>query len=230
VSKHLEREIDNLKKLILGLSATVEDAVFKSVRALMERNAALAGEVLKSDMQIDHTEVRIEEECLKVLALHQPVAGDLRFLVAILKINNDLERVGDLAANIAERAESLASQEKVDIPLDFPRMAETTKQQFRKALDALMNRDASLANEVLAADDEVDAMNRDMYTRIQAAIQRKPEQIGSLIQLLSCSRYLERIADHATNVAEDVIYMVEGIIVRHGVERYVGETGEGEKA
>jgi len=143
VSKHLEREIENLKKLILGLSATVEDAVFKAVRALMERNAALAAEVLRNDMQIDHAEVRIEEECLKVLALHQPVAGDLRYIVAVIKINNDLERVGDLAANIAERAEFLAGRERIEIPVDFPRMAEKTKEQFRKALDALMNRDAA---------------------------------------------------------------------------------------
>jgi len=155
-----------------------------------------------------------------VLALHQPVAGDLRFIVAILKINSDLERMGDLAVNIAERAAFLASRERPETPLDLTLMAEKTKEMVRTSLDALMNRDSRLARETLAADDGVDAMNREMYIRIQDAIRRKPEQLESLIHLLSCSRHLERIADHATNVAEDVIYMIEGVIVRHRAEDY----------
>ncbi len=225
MSKHLEREIENLKKLVLALSATVEDNVYKAVRALTERNSALAEQVIVSDdRDIDQTEIVIEEECLKVLALHQPVAGDLRLIIAILKINNDLERMGDLAVNIAERAQFLASRERPDFPIDLPLMAEKTKAMLRKSLDALMNRDAKLAREVLVADDEVDAMNREMYIRIQDAIRRKPDQLESLIHLLSCSRHLERIADHATNIAEDVIYMVEGVIVRHHAEDYRANT------
>ena len=225
VSKHLEREIDILKKRLLGLSAKVEDNIHKAVRSLAERDSALADEVIASDdLDIDQTEVAIEEECLKVLALHQPVAGDLRFIVAILKINGDLERMGDLAVNIAERAAFLASRERPEIPLDLTLMAEKTKEMVRKSLDALMNRDSKLAREVLASDDDVDAMNRDMYARIQEAIRRRPEQLESLIHLLSCSRHLERIADHATNVAEDVVYMVEGVIVRHHAEDYRAET------
>jgi phosphate transport system protein len=210
---------------VLALSATVEDNVYKAVRALTERNAALAEQVIESDdRDIDQTEIVIEEECLKVLALHQPVAGDLRFIIAILKINNDLERMGDLAVNIAERAQFLASRGRPDIPLDLPLMAEKTKKMLRMSLDALMNRDVKLAREVLVADDEVDAMNREMYIRIQDAICRKPEQLESLIHLLSCSRHLERIADHATNVAEDVVYMIEGVIVRHHAEDYRSKT------
>jgi phosphate transport system protein len=220
VSKHLEMEIENLKKRILALSATVEDNVHKAVRALGERSSALADEVIKSDVSIDDTEVTIEEECLKVLALHQPVAGDLRFIVAILKINNDLERMGDLAVNIAERAMFLATRERPDVPLDLPLMAEKTKAMMKKSLDALMKQDARLAYEVLETDDEIDSMNRDMYKRIQDAIRRKPEHLESLIHLLSCSRHLERIADHATNIAEDVIYMIDGVIVRHRAEDY----------
>jgi len=220
VSKHLEREIEGLKKLILGLSATVEDNVHKAVRALTERNSALAEEIVKSDVSIDQTEVAIEEECLKVLALHQPVAGDLRFLIAILKINNDLERMGDLAVNIAERAMFLATREKPDVPLDLPLMAEKTKAMMKKSLDSLMKQDTALAYEVLATDDEIDAMNREMYQQIQAAIRRRPEQLESFIHLLSCSRHLERIADHATNIAEDVIYMIDGVIVRHRAEDF----------
>jgi phosphate transport system protein len=220
VPKHLEREIESLKKLILGLSATVEDNVYKAVQALTDRSSAIAEEVIKSDLRIDETEVAIEEECLKVLALHQPVAIDLRFIIAIMKINNDLERMGDLAVNIAERAMFLATREKPDIPLDLPLMAEKTKAMMKKSLDSLMKQDARLAYEVLAADDEIDAMNREMYGEIQDAIRRRPDQLESFIHLLSCSRHLERIADHATNIAEDVIYMIEGTIVRHRAEDY----------
>ncbi len=225
MSKHLEREIENLKKRVLALSATVEDNVYKAVRALTERNSSLAEEVIASDdRDIDQTEIEIEEECLKVLALHQPVAGDLRFIVAILKINSDLERMGDLAVNIAERAAFLASRARVEIPLDLALMAEKTKEMVRRSLDALVNRDSGLAREVLVDDDEVDAMNREMYIRIQDAIRRNPEELESLIHLLSCSHHLERIADHATNVAEDVVYMVEGVIVRHHAEDYRSQT------
>ncbi len=220
MSKHLEMEVESLKKRILALSATVEDNVYKAVRALGERSSALADEVIESDPHIDDTEVTIEEECLKVLALHQPVAGDLRFIVSILKINNDLERMGDLAVNIAERAKFLATRERPDVPLDLPLMAERTKAMMKKSLDALMKQDAKLAYEVLETDDEIDAMNREMYARIQEAIRRKPEHLESLIHLLSCSRHLERIADHATNIAEDVIYMIDGVIVRHRAEDY----------
>ncbi len=220
MSKHLEMEIENLKKRILALSATVEDNVYKAVQSLAERSSTLAEEVIEIDPSIDDTEVTIEEECLKVLALHQPVAGDLRFIVAILKINNDLERMGDLAVNIAERAKFLATRERPDVPLDLPLMAEKTKAMMKKSLDALMKQDARLAYEVLETDDEIDSMNRDMYTRIQDAIRKKPEHLESLIHLLSCSRHLERIADHATNIAEDVIYMIDGVIVRHRAEEY----------
>jgi len=224
VSKHLEMEIENLKKLILSLSAKVEDNVYKAVKSLTERDSSIADEIIKSDPGIDDTEVTIEEECLKVLALHQPVAGDLRFIVAILKINSDLERMGDLAVNIAERAMFLATRERPDIPLDLPLMAEKTKAMMKKSLDSLMKQDAKLAHEVLETDDEIDAMNREMYARIQEAIRRKPEQLESLIHLLSCSRHLERIADHATNIAEDVIYMIDGVIVRHHAEDYRSQT------
>jgi phosphate transport system protein len=216
----MEREIENLKKRILALSATVEDNVYKAVQALTERNSALAEEIISTDIDIDQTEVAIEEECLKVLALHQPVAVDLRFIIAILKINNDLERMGDLAVNIAERAMFLATREKPGIPLELPLMAERTKSMMKRSLDALIRQDVKLAYEVLAADDEIDAMNREMYGKIQDGIRSKPDKLESLIHLLSCSRHLERIADHATNIAEDVIYMIDGVIVRHRAEDY----------
>lgn len=220
MSRHLQREIGRLKRQILAISAVVEESVHKAVKTLQERDEELARSVIETDLEIDQMEVYMEEECLKILALHQPVGSDLRLIVAILKINNDLERIGDLAVNIAERAAFLATHEKIDLPLDFPLMAEKAKAMLRRSLDALVERNADLAHRVCAADDEVDAINREAYTRVEEAIRRHPEQTESLIQLLSASRHLERIADHATNIAEDVLYMMEGEIVRHKAEDY----------
>jgi len=220
VSKHIRREISRLKKRVLALGAQVEEILYKAVRALEERDVNLAREVMESDEAIDQMEVDVEEECLKVLALHQPVAIDLRLIIAILKINNDLERVGDLAVNIAERTHFLATREKLDIPLDFVHMAGLAKEMLKKSLDALVTENAKLAHEVMAADDEVDAINRQMYQVIQDGIRSRPDRMPSLIHLLSVSRHLERIGDLATNIAEDVIYMIEGDIVRHRTENY----------
>jgi len=213
--KHLLREIEKLKKQILAIGAVVEESLHKAVRALQVRDERLAKRVIESDIEIDRMEVDMEEDCLKVLALHQPVASDLRLIVAILKINNDLERIGDLAVNIAERAVFLSTQKPVDAPLDFAVMVEKTEEMLRKSLDALVDGDATLAHKVCLADDEVDAINREMHAQIQEGIRLHPDQIESLIHLLSASRHLERVADHATNIAEDVIYMIEGHIVRH---------------
>ena len=159
--------------------------------------------------------VRIEEDCLKTLALHQPVAIDLRFIIAVLKINSDLERVGDLAVNVAERAAFLATQSSVDIVFNFQAMAEKAQGMLGKSLDSLVNLNVGRAREVLCSDDEIDAMNRRTYGIVQEAIHAHPNQTESFIHMLSAARHLERIADHATNIAEDVIYMIEGMIVRH---------------
>ena len=218
--KHLQTEIEKLKKELLTLSAIVEETVHRAVSCIVRRDEVLARKVLEKDDEIDRMEVDVEEECLKILALHQPVATDLRFIVAVLKINSDLERIGDLAVNIAERAVFLAQQPKLDLPYDLPGMAEKAKAMLRHSLDALVNHDARLAREVCAADDEVDAINRDMYEQVKKAIHLHPERVDYLIHLLSVSRHLERIADHATNIAEDVTYMLEGEIVRHRTENY----------
>ncbi|KPK65776.1 MAG: PhoU family transcriptional regulator [Planctomycetes bacterium SM23_32] len=220
MSKHLQRELDRLKRRILSLSGLAEESVHKAVHALERRDERLAANVIESDIELDHAEVDLEEECLKILALHQPVAIDLRFIVACLKINNDLERIGDLAVNVAERAQYIATHERVDAPFDFVGMAEKAQAMVRESLDALVNLDAEAARRVCAADDEVDALNREMYAKVQDGIRAHPEQMPGLIHLLSASRHLERIADHATNIAEDVIYMVKGEIVRHQAERY----------
>jgi len=218
--KHLQREIEDIKKRILALSATVETAVRDAARSIEERNVQLAQAVIDQDVQIDEEEVTIEEECLKILALHQPVAIDLRFIVAVLKINNDIERIGDLAVNIAERSVFLSTKPPLGVSFDFTEMAEKAQGMLKKSLDALVNLSPLLADEVCASDDEIDAMNRQMYKDIQQTIIAHPERIAPLVHLLSVSRHLERIADHATNIAEDVIYMIEGKIVRHKAEDY----------
>ncbi len=218
--RHMDREIDKLKKKILALSAVVEGSVQRATQALSARDAALAQEVIDRDEEIDHAEVDVEEECLKLLALYQPVATDLRYIIAILKINNDLERVGDEAVNIAERVVFLAHQERFDIPFDFQLMSDKTQAMLRNSLDALVNSHAGLAHQVGLADDEVDDLNRQMYVWVQRAIREHPERVEPLIHLLSISRHLERIADYATNIAEDVIYLIDGEIVRHKVEAF----------
>ena len=220
MAKHLQREIENLKRKLLALGAIVETSVRDATLSIEKRDTELAQKIIDNDIDIDKTEVEVEEDCLKILALHQPVAIDLRFIVTVLKINNDLERIGDLAVNIAERAIFLSNQPKVNISSDLVDMAHNAQSMLKKSLDALVNHDAELAQSVCASDDIVDQLNRQMYFKIQEAILDNPEQISVLIHLLSASRHLERIADHTTNIAEDVIYMIEGKIVRHKAEQY----------
>ncbi|MFH1708483.1 MAG: phosphate signaling complex protein PhoU [Planctomycetota bacterium] len=215
MSKHLETEMARLKKAILGLAAVVERSVGRAVQALEKRDARLAQELIDADAEIDHTEVDIEEECLKILALHQPVAVDLRLIVAVLKINNDLERVGDLGVNIAERALHICNQPPIELAFDFAGMHHTALGMLGRSLDALMKLDAELARSVRSQDDEVDEMNRRMYAVFGQAVRANPDKVEVLLSYLSTVRHLERIADYATNIAEDVIYLVEGQIVRH---------------
>ena len=220
MSRLLQRETDKLKKQILTLGMKVEENVHAVVKAVNCRSAELAVRVISSDPHIDQIEVDLEEECLKILALYQPVAIDLRFIIAVLKINNDLERIGDLTVNIAERGEFLSRQKQIDIPFDFLGMAEKVQAMLRESLDSLVNMDADLAYRVCAADDEVDAINREMYRQVGKEMRKNPGRIDCLIHLLGISRDLERIADYATNIAEDVIYMIQGDIVRHQAEKY----------
>jgi len=217
---HMKREIDRLKQMLMSLCEVVEDNLRRAVESIRKRDANLAKTVIEMDVKIDHMEVDMEEECLKILALYQPVAIDLRFIITALKINNDLERIGDLAVNLAEHSTFLAGQRQTDVPFDFDEMTEKTELMLRKSLDALVKMDSKLAYEVCAADDEIDAMDRQMQLMLQKAVHTHPEQTESLMHLRSASGHLERVADHATNIAEDVIYMIEGRIVRHKAEDY----------
>jgi len=215
MSVHLQRAIDQLKKDLLSLCALVEEQTQIAVRALLSRDDELAHEAVCRDLEIDQREVEVEEECLKILALYQPVAADLRFIVAALKINNDLERIGDLAVNIARKAITFASGQPMEIPFDLAGMWEKTQAMLRDSLDCLVNLDSALANAVCARDNEVDALKRAIRLKAEEMIRKNPERAPTLLTLVAVSRNLERIADHASNIAEDVIYMVEGRIVRH---------------
>lgn len=216
MTAHLQKEIEKLKRDILYLAAVVEENVRRAVRSIQERDLNLAEKVIAVDLEIDRKEVWIEEDCLKILALHQPVAIDLRFIAAMLKLNNDLERIGDLAVNIAERSLYLAKTKRTDVSFDYRAMARKTEGMLRKSLDAVVNMDVELAREVIASDDEVDEIERKIVAQTQEAIQEKPDQVDRLLHHMFVARHLERIADHATNIAEDVIYMVDGDIIRHG--------------
>ncbi len=222
MSKLLRNEISRLEKQMLVLSTLAEENLHKALKALQNRDITLAKEVIEGDAEVDRQEVELEEECLKILALHQPVAIDLRFIVAVLKINNDLERVADLAVNIADRVLTLADFQEVEIPFDVHEMAKHAWSMIHWSLDACVSMDAVLARKVLAADKEVDDMNRANFARIQDAIQQNVQLLPAYIAYLSVSRNLERVADHATNIAEDVIYMLEGGIIRHDKERMKG--------
>jgi phosphate transport system protein len=211
----MQHEMDKLKKQLLELSAVVEESVQSSITSLEKIDRVLAEKVIAGDDQIDRMEVELEEECLKVLALHQPVAIDLRFIIAVLKINNDLERIGDLSANISERTVALAESARIDPPFDFTAMAASTQQMLKGSLDCLVQMDTALAQHVLDLDDEVDAMHSHNFQLIKDQIRQHPENLESLTHYLTVSRHLERIADLATNIAEDVYYMIEGEIVRH---------------
>ncbi len=223
MATQLQREIGNLKKSILTLSALVEDNLRRAFEATERRDEALATEAIERDFPIDVMEVDVEEDCLKALALYQPVAGDLRFIVTTIKINTTLERVGDLAVNIAERARELAGLDQPVMAFDMTGMAGKAQRMVASALDALVRSDAGLARAVLLADDEVDDLDREMTARLHEVVREHPEWFEPVMQLLQISRFIERVADHATSIAEDVIYMVEGEIPRHSVKRAVAE-------
>ena len=215
MGRHIERQIESLKETILRVGTLVEEAISKSITAVINRDTALAQRVQASDEQIDRMEVEVEEECLKILALYQPVAADLRFVVAALKINNDLERMGDLAKNIAKRVSQLAGGEPIELPPEIRMMAMQAEEMVRQCLDAVVTADPILARRVREQDDAVDEARQKIRRRILKGIQERPENLENLLRINSISKHIERIADMATNVAEDVIYMVEGDIVRH---------------
>ncbi|MFT7686276.1 MAG: phosphate transport system protein [Candidatus Azotimanducaceae bacterium] len=216
MSLHLQRDLVQIKKEILQLGNMVEVAINNAILSLIDRRPDLAESVLKKERLINKKEVKIEENCLKILALHQPVAVDLRFIVVILKVNNDLERMGDFAVNAAKRAISLSEQDPIPYPPEFTNtMSKGIIKMVHDSLDALVKLDVDIARKVIAMDDEIDAVNRLMYVELQSLMEKDSTTVKRGIELLSTSRYLERIADLATNIAEEIIFIVEGEVVRH---------------
>jgi phosphate transport system protein len=218
--RHLQKEIENLKKMLLTMGSVIEDMVYLATKSITTRDARMAQQIITRDLEVDEMEVDIEEECLKILALHQPVAIDLRFIIAVLKINSDLERVGDLAVNIAERSLYLTAQDDICLYFDITKMADKVESMLSRSIDSLVNLDVRLAHRVRADDDVVDTYNREMYVKVKEAIIQHPEAVNCLIHVLSVGRHLERVADHATNIAEDVVYLVDAEIVRHTPEDF----------
>lgn len=213
--KHLQRDMEQLHRHVLALSAMTEEMIDKSTQALGERREDLAAEVIAADSAVDQAEVQIEEECLKILALHQPVAADLRRIACVLKVNNDLERIADLAVSIAQRALAICHDPDFPIPELLARMVALATQMVRGAMDAFVNSDAQAARRLLRLDDDVDQHNRDIIDELQTLMQQESRLVPAALHCFSATRHVERIADHATNIAEDVIYLVEGEIVRH---------------
>jgi phosphate transport system protein len=216
MKNHLTRDLEKLNREILTIGSMVEEALEKATRALLDRREDLAEEVIQADREIDAKEIEIEEECLKILALHQPVAADLRFIVAILKVNNDLERIGDLAENIAKRSLYIMRKQPLHVPAEFGDMINVTASMVTRSLNSLVTLDTALAREVCRDDNRVDDANRHMFNVMQEEMMSSPDHVRLAVNTLSISRYLERIADLATNIAEDVVFMVDGDVIRHG--------------
>ncbi len=212
---HFEQEMDNLRKMITTQATLVEKAVRNSILSISKRSEDLAYFVVVGDDTLDVNEVKIEEECLKVLALHQPVAGDLRMIVTLLKVNTELERIGDLAVNIAERSLHLFSMEKETKQLDFTTMFYEVSAALKNALDSFLCHDCDLAEKVIASDNVIDNLHRENIDRIKMLLKENPNEIESFLDFLTISRNLERIADSCTNIGEDIIYLEQGKIVRH---------------
>lgn len=216
--RHFVEELERLKSKLLEMSSLVEAAIYRSITAVVQKDEALAHDVLKNEARINQIEIDIDEFAVSLLALQQPMAQDLRFLIAAIKINNDLERMGDLAVNIANRAISLLNEPIVKPMIDIPHIAALVQSMVRKSLDSFVNRDADLARSILASDDAVDDLRSASFHELVSFMEQDPKNIRQSVDLLSVVRNLERIADHATNIAEDVLFLVKGIDVRHHSE------------
>ncbi len=217
-------ELDDLQQRLLAMGGLVEFAIHRSIRALIDRDSALSEQVWENERRINEMEIEIDEQATRLLALHQPVARDLRFLTATIKINSDLERMGDLAVNIVQRAVSLARQPHVKPLIDVPHMSRLVECMVRKSLDAFVRRDSEMAQSVLAADDEVDDLKSAVYKELISFMERDSSAVHPSVDLIFIAHNLERIADHATNIAEDVLFLVNGIDVRHSHSRTLSES------
>jgi phosphate transport system protein len=215
MQRHFHEELETLKQTLLAMGGLVEDQIRRVVGALVERDSDLAQEVIERDREVNTYDVEVDEKCVELLALHQPTAGDLRFITTAMKIVTDLERIGDQAVNIAQRVVELNREPQLKPYIDIPRMADQAQRMVKESLDAFVARDTDLARQVCGADDSVDAFKEQIFRELLTFMMEDPKTIPRAIRLILISRFLERVADHATNIAEMVIYMVESKMVRH---------------
>jgi phosphate transport system protein len=217
MQRHFHEELEALKQTLLAMGGLVEDQIRRVMTALLERDSDLAQEVIDRDRQVNAYDVEVDEKCVELLALYQPAAGDLRFITTAMKIVTDLERIGDQAVNIAQRALELNREPQLKPYIDLPRMAEKAQAMMKESLDAFVSRDASLARRVRGQDEAVDALNHQIFRELLTFMMEDPSTIPRAIRLILIARFLERVADHATNIAEMVVFLVESKIVRHTV-------------
>jgi len=215
VQRHFQTELEELRENLLKMAASVEKAISNAVEALVTRDSKLAKKTLGGEDRINKLEIAIDDMCLKLLALKQPMAADLRFITSAMKIITDLERIGDQAVNIAERAISLNEEPQLKPYIDIPRMAEIAQSMVKDVMDAFVNRDSKLARSVCARDDLVDGLNDQVFRELLTYMIADPKTITRAVHLMIVCRCLERIADHATNIAEDVIFMVDALVIKH---------------
>jgi phosphate transport system protein len=216
LERHFERDLERLKETLLRLGSQAERAIEEALRSLTERNSDLARDLIARDEELDQLELEADQICTDLLALRQPIAGDLRFIVMALKIAPELERIGDLAGNVAERAIELAQEPQLKPLIDIPRMGAVARDMVRLSLDAFVRRDAAAARAVIAMDDEVDALMEQLFREVLSYMLEDARAIGRGLRLLMVAKYLERIGDGATNICEMVVYLVEGRVIRHG--------------
>ncbi len=216
--RHFETQLDELRKRLLEMGGLVESSIYGSVQALETKDEGQIRLVMENEERINRMQIEIDDMATGLLAMQQPMAADMRLLTSTIKINNDLERMGDHAVNIAERVISLMHERSARPPIDIPHMANLVEASLRKALDSFVNRDANMARSVLVSDDEVDHLRDGIYNELVTYMESEPSLIRACIDLMFVARNLERIADHATNIAEDVVFLVEGADVRHRAE------------
>ena len=215
MARKLEHDLTDLKDRVLRMGSLVEDAIRKSIKALVDRDRALALAVIDGDSIINTHDVEIEEECIRLLAIWQPTGSNLRFITTAIKIITDLERMGDLAVDICERTIELMDEPQLKPYIDIPRMAEASQKMLKDSLDAFVEKDADLAVKVCAADDFVDNLNQQIFNELLIYMLQDPKNIARAVRLTYVAKYLERVGDHATNIAEMVVYMVKGKVIRH---------------
>ncbi len=224
---HFQQELNKLKEQLLKMAGLAERAISNAIEALVKRDTPLAEKTITEDEKINEMEILVDDLCLKLLALHQPLAADLRFITSAMRINTELERIGDLSVNIAERAISLDQEPQLKPYIDLPRMAEITQSMVKDVLDAFVNGDARLARSVCERDDQVDALNEQVFRELLTYMMSDPKNITRAVHLIIVSRCLERIADHATNIAEGVIFMVQALVIKHHADTKIEEKKEG---